>query len=74
MFDAVFGITKQHAENFQGSVRDAFGSSIITDVLDPILNEITFLRSFNEEFVRQSLKVDLVLQEAQAINFDGSFI
>jgi hypothetical protein len=54
-------------ENFRGGVRDSFGASIITDVLEPILMEIDSLRSFNEEFKRHVFNIDQVLEEARAI-------
>ena len=48
-------------------VRDSFGASIITDVLEPILMEIDSLRSLNEEFKRHAFNIDQVLEEARAI-------
>lgn len=50
VFDDVFGMMSLCTENFRGGVRDSFGASIITDVLEPILMEIDSFRSFNEEF------------------------
>jgi len=71
MFDGVFGIAGQCAGTFSNGVNDAFGASIVADVLDPILNEIGLLRSFHEEFQRQSLSIDQVLQEARSFHLDG---
>ena len=72
MFDDVFGMATLCAENFRDGVRDSFGASMIADVLDPILKEIGSLRDFNEEFQRQSLNIDRVLEEARTIKFkDG---
>ena len=70
MFDDVFGMAKQCAETFRNGVNDAFGASIVADVLDPIRNEIGLLRSFHEEFRRQSLNIDQVLQEARAFHLN----
>lgn len=69
MFDDVFGMMTLFAQNFRGEVRDSFGASIMTDVLDPILKEIDSLRVFSEEFQRQALNIDQVLEEARAIQF-----
>jgi hypothetical protein len=69
VFDDVFGMMTLCTENFQGGVRDSFGASIITDVLDPILKEIDSLRVFNEEFQRQADNIVQVLEEARAIQF-----
>jgi hypothetical protein len=67
VFDDVFGMISLCTENFRGGVRDSFGASIITDVLEPILMEIDSLRSFNEEFKRHAFNIDQVLEEARAI-------
>ena len=72
MFDDVFGMATLCAENFRDGVRDSFGASMIADVLAPILKEIDSLRDFNEEFQRQALNIDRVLEEARTIQFkDG---
>ncbi len=69
MFDDVFGMTGQCVETFRNGVKDSFGASIVADVLDPICNEIGLLRSFNEEFQRQSMNIERVLQEARSFHF-----
>lgn len=67
VFDDVFGMMSLCTETFRGGVRDSFGASILTDVLEPILKEIDSLRAFNEEFQRHALNIDQVLEEARAI-------
>jgi hypothetical protein len=67
MFDDVFEMAERCAESFSGGVRDAFGASIIADVLDPIRHHIGLLRSFHEESQRLSLGVEQVLQEARSM-------
>jgi len=72
MFDDVLQMAMRCAENFRDGVRDSFGASMSADVLDPILKEIASLRAFNEEFQRQALNIDQVLEEARSIQFkDG---
>ena len=71
MFDDVFGMATLSAENFRDGVRDSFGASMIADVLDPILKEIDSLRHFNEEFQRQALNIDRVMEEARSIKCNG---
>lgn len=70
MFDDVFGMVQQCAETFRGSVRDAFGASIMADVLDPIQDQIGLLRCLNEEVQHQSLSVGQVLQEARSMTIE----
>ena len=72
MFNDVSGMMGQCSETFRNSVNDAFGSSIISDILDPIQNEISLLRSFHEEFQRQSLNLEQVLQEARSFNLNDN--
>ena len=69
VFDDVFGMMLLCTENFRGGVRDSFGASIMTDVLEPILMDIDSLRAFNDEFQRHALNIDQVLEEARAIQF-----
>ena len=72
MFDDVLRAATLCTENFRDGVRDSFGASMIADALDPILKEIDSLRDFNDEFQRQALNIDRVLEEARTIQFkDG---
>jgi hypothetical protein len=74
MFDDVLGTAMLCVENFRGGVHDSFGASIIADVLDPVLNEIVLLRSFNKEFQGLSLDIDRVLQEARSFHLNEASI
>ena len=69
MFNDVYGLATLCAENFRDGVRDSFGASMIADALEPILKEIDSLRDFNEEFQRQALNIDRVMEEARTIKF-----
>lgn len=66
MFDDVFGMVEQCTEIFRSGVNDSFGASVVADVLDPIRTEIGLLGSFHEDFQRQALNIEQVLQEARA--------
>jgi len=72
MFNDVSGLAGQCAGNFRGCVHDAFGASIVSDVLDPVITELSMLRSFSEEFQKLSMEVDQILQEARSIQPNGS--
>lgn len=69
MFDDVFELAGRCAETFRPGVNDVFGAAIIAEVLEPIRHEIGLLRSFHEEFQRQSLNIDQILQEARSFHF-----
>lgn len=69
MFDDVFGMTTWYTRNFRNGVRDSFGASIIADVLDPILKEVYVLRVFSEEFEKQSINIDQILEDVRNIQF-----
>lgn len=73
MFDDVFGMVEQCTETFRGGVRDAFGVSVIADVMDPIRHHIGLLRSFHEEAQRLFLDVEQVLEDARSFTLsEGS--
>lgn len=67
MFDDVFGMVEKYTDTFRSSVRDSFGASIITDVLDPIRDQIVLVRSVSEEFQRESLAIRQALHEASSM-------
>ena len=70
MFDDVFGMVERCAETFRGGVRDVFGASILADVLGPTQNEIGKLRMYHEEYQRQALNIEQIMQEARALVVD----
>lgn len=69
MFDDAIGMATRCRDEFRDGVRDSFGQSILTDVFTPILKDIESLRRFNEEFRRQAITIDRILEEARAIQF-----
>ncbi len=69
MFDEVFGMAALCTGNFREGVRDAFGASIVADVLEPILKEVDSLRLFNAAFKQQSLSIDMTLADARTLEF-----
>lgn len=72
MFDDVFGLTENCAETFRTGVRDAFGASIVTDVLEPIHVQINHLRSLSEDLERSFLNVEQLLQNARTMRTSGT--
>lgn len=73
MFDDVFSMAEQCTETFRNGVNDKLGAAIVAEVLDPIRKEIGLLRSFHEEFQRQSLNLDQILHEARSFHLhEGS--
>lgn len=72
MFDEVFGMATLCAENFREGVRDTFGASIDTDVLEPILKELNSLRIFNAAFQQQSQNIDRILADVRLLQFKNS--
>lgn len=73
MFDDVFGMAERCTETFHDGVHDAFGASIIADVLDPIRNQIVQLRSLHEDVQRHFLNVNQLLLDARSMTLtEGS--
>jgi hypothetical protein len=71
IFEDVFGMASSCTEKFRDGVRDAFGASIVSEALEPILNEINSLRHLNAEIEGQARNIDQVLEEARSIQFKG---
>jgi len=69
MFDEIWGTASLYAGGFRDSVRDSFGASIVDDVLDPILKEISSLRILNATVQQQSLGVDQILAGARMLQY-----
>jgi hypothetical protein len=68
MFEEIFAMVEHCAETFRDSARDAFGASIIADVLEPIRKEIGLLCSFHEEFRKQCSNIKQVLEEVRSFH------
>lgn len=68
MFDDVMGLMAACANRFNAGVRDGFGTSIANEVLSPIQESITSLRSFSEDYQRQVTAIDGILEEAQGVS------
>jgi len=67
LFDDVFSMAAQCAGRFSDGVHDSFGASIVAEVLEPIHREIGSLRIISEEYQRQSLIIDRVMDDARSI-------
>ena len=71
MFDELFYMTTQHTGNFSDSVRDEFGQSIISDVFEPILQDISGLQKMGEMFQTRVAEIDQLTCELQSIGCVG---
>ena len=72
MFDDVYELAGRCTEMFRDGVRDSFGASIVTEVLDPIQNGIGMLRAFHAEYQHQTIDIQQVLEEARSLVLDES--
>lgn len=69
MFDEVFDMARQCECNFRDGVRDSFGLSVVSEILEPICREIASLRSFHDDFQRQSVNIEQILEETRSFHF-----
>ncbi len=67
MFDDVFRLTSLRMERFADTVRDQFGQSIITDVFEPMLRDISRLQQLEEQFKTRIIEIDQLTEELRAI-------
>jgi protoporphyrinogen oxidase len=67
VFEDIFNVTSRHMEIFASSVRDEFGQSVISDVFEPMLNEIRALQQMDELFQSRSAEIDQLTAELRSI-------
>ena len=67
MFDDLFNVTLQQMGKFSDTVRDEFGQSIVSDVFEPILQDISGLRQMGELFQTRAAEIDQLTGELQLI-------
>lgn len=71
MFDDLFNMTSQQMGNFSNTVRDEFGQSIISDVFEPLLQDIFSLQKIGELFQARAVEIDQLNAELQLIGNMG---
>ncbi len=67
MFDDLFNVTLQQMGKFSDTVRDEFGQYIVSDVFEPILQDISGLQQMGELFQTQAAEIDQLTGELQLI-------
>jgi len=67
MFDDLFNMTLQQMGKFSDTVRDEFGQSIISEVFEPLLQDISGLRQMGELFQIRAAEIDQLTGELQSI-------
>ncbi|WP_429105273.1 hypothetical protein [Aeromonas allosaccharophila] len=71
MFDDLFNVTSQQMGKFSDTVRDEFGRSIVSDVFEPLLQDISGLQQMGELFQTRAAEIDQVTGELQSIGTMG---
>lgn len=67
MSNDLFNLTSLHMERFSDSVRDQFGQSIITDVFEPMLQDIFSLQQLSDLFQTRVAEIDQLTGELRSI-------
>lgn len=67
MFDDLFNVTSQQMCRFSDTVRDEFGQSIVSDVFEPLLQDISGLQQMVELFQARATEIDQLTGELQSI-------
>lgn len=67
MFDGLFHVASQQMSKFSDTVRDELGQSIISDVFEPLLMEISGLKQMRESFYTRAAEIDQLTEELQTI-------
>ena len=71
MFDDLFNVTSQQMGKFSDTVRDEFGQSIVSDVFEPLLQDISGLQQMGELFQARAAEIDQLTRELQSIGSMG---
>ena len=71
MFDDLFNVTSQQMGNFSDTVKDEFGQSIISDVFEPFLQDISRLQKMGELFQARAVEIDQLCAELKLIGNMG---
>ena len=66
MFDDLFNATSQQMGRFSDTVRDEFGQSIVSDVFEPFLQDISGLQQMGELFQIRVAEMDQLTGEQQS--------
>jgi hypothetical protein len=67
MFDDLFSATSQQMGRFFDTVRDEFGQSIVSDVFEPLLQDISGLQQMGENFQTRTAEIDQLTEELQSV-------
>jgi hypothetical protein len=71
MFDDLFNATSQQMGRFSDTIRDEFGQSIVTEVFEPLLQDISGLQQMGELFQTRATEIDQLTGELQSIGNMG---
>jgi hypothetical protein len=71
MFDDLFNVTSQQMGKFSDTVRDEFGQSIVSDVFEPLMQDISGLQQMGELFQTSAAEIDQLTGELQSIGNMG---
>ena len=71
MFDELFNVTSQQMDKFSDTVRDEFGQSIISDVFEPLLKDISGLQQLEKLFQTRVAEINKLTEELQLIGGMG---
>ena len=71
MFDDLFNVTSRQMGKFSDTIRDEFGQSIVSDIFEPLLQDISGLQQMGEFFQTRAAEIDQLTGELQSIGSMG---
>ena len=71
MFDDLFNVTSRQMGKFSDTIRDEFGQSIVSDIFEPLLQDISGLQQMGEFFQPRAAEIDQLTGELQSIGSMG---
>ena len=67
MFNDLSNLVTQQIIKFSDSVRDQFGQSIISEIFEPIMQDIFSLQKLNQFFLKSITEIDQLIEELRSI-------
>jgi hypothetical protein len=72
MFDDLFNLSSRHMGIFSDTVRDQFGQSIISDVFEPMLQDISALQQMNSLYQSGALEIAQLTSDLSSMGSAGN--
>ncbi|UPU37499.1 hypothetical protein M1B72_07285 [Geomonas paludis] len=68
MFSTAHHIASRQNELFSASVRDEFGASLVSEVFEPMIEDVSALQRLNDHYQNTVYEVDSITEQLRSIS------